>query len=65
MGAGGLNIKKLRGLMEARKVNLELLEDDATRDGCLLKISSVRAPGIEGLLDYENWGGEEPRHLLA
>lgn len=60
MGTGGLNVEKLRGLLERRKISLELLDGDAARDGCRLKISSLRAPNYEGLIEYENQG-EEPR----
>jgi hypothetical protein len=60
MGTAGLDVNRLAGLLERKKVECALLEDDAAFDHCVLRLSSVRRPAVVALLEYENWG-DEPR----
>jgi hypothetical protein len=60
MGTAGLKFERLRGLLERMKIAAELIEDDAAYDHCCLRLTSVRAPNLEAILEYENQG-QEPR----
>jgi hypothetical protein len=57
-GAAGLNFEALRGQLERRKIDCEFLEGDRARDHCLMKLTSRKAPGVVGFLEYENQGFE-------
>jgi hypothetical protein len=58
MGTAGLDINRLVGLLERKKVECTLLDGDAAFDHCVLRLSSLRRPGVTALLEYENQGGE-------
>lgn len=60
MGTAGLNVKRLRGLLEQQKVDLVLLEGDEAQDHAVMELSSVRRPHLVARLEYEN-KGFEPR----
>ena len=60
MGTAGLDVKRLTGLLERKKVECALVDGDAAFDHCVLRISSVRRPARVALLEYENQG-DEPR----
>lgn len=60
MGTAGLNVKRLRGLLEQQKVDLVLLEGDEAQDHAVMELSSVRRPSVVARLEYEN-KGFEPR----
>jgi hypothetical protein len=57
-GAAGLDFEALKGQLERRKIDCEFLEGDGPRDHCLMKLTSPKAPGVVGFLDYENLGFE-------
>ena len=58
METAGLDINRLAGLLERKKVECTLLEGDTGFDHCMLRLSSVRRPAVAALLEYENQGGE-------
>ena len=60
MGTAGLEIQNLRKLLNRRRVELELLQDDSSGDFCVLRLTDARYPHYESLLRYENMG-LEPR----
>jgi len=60
MGTAGLEIANLRKLLNRRRIDLELLQDDTFGDFCILRLTGVRYPHYEALLRYENMG-LEPR----
>ena len=56
MGTAGLNVTRLAGLLERRKVECVLMEGDSARDHCVLRLSSFKLPRVHALLEYENQG---------
>ena len=60
MGTAGLDVNRLAGLLERKKVGCTLLDGDAAFDHCILHLSSVKRPAVVALLEYENTG-DEPR----
>lgn len=58
MGTAGLNVKRLKGLLEQEKVDLVLLEGDDAQDHVVLELSSVRRPNVVARMEYENQGAE-------
>jgi hypothetical protein len=60
MGTAGLDVNRLTGLLERKKVECALLDGDAAFDHCVLRLSSVRRPARVAFLEYENQG-DEPR----
>ena len=58
MGTAGLDVNRLAGLLERKKVECTLLDGDAAFDHCLLHLSGLRRPAVAALLEYENQGGE-------
>ncbi len=56
MGTAGLNVTKLAGLLERKKIECVLVDGDAAFDHCVLRLSSVRRPGVVAFLEYENQG---------
>ena len=61
MGTAGLDVKRLAGLLERMKANCILIDDDAALDHCMLRISSIRRPGVVAYVEHENTG--EPRRV--
>ena len=59
MGTAGLDVKRLTGLLGRMKADCELINDDAAMDHCVLRISSIRRPGVVAYIEYENIN--EPR----
>ena len=57
-GAAGLNFEALKGELERRKIDCEFVEGDGAYDHCLMKLTSHKAPGVVGFLEYENMGFE-------
>src|SRR6185295_12894322 len=57
--AAGLDVKRLAGLLERMKANCTLVNDDAPLDHCVLRISSIKRPGVVAYIEYENI--DEPR----
>ena len=60
MGTAGLDVSKLAGLLERKKIECALVDGDMALDHCVLRLSSVRRPGVVAFLEYEN-KGMEPR----
>ena len=60
MGTAGLDVNRLAGLLEQKKVECALLDGDAAFDHCILRLSGIRRPAVVALLEYENQG-DEPR----
>jgi preprotein translocase subunit SecD len=60
LGTAGLNVKRLCGLLEKRKVDTVVVEEDDAHDHVVLQLSTVRQPNRIALLKYENQG-VEPR----
>ena len=60
MGTAGLDVERLVGLLEQRRVDGILADDDRAVDHCVLRLSTVRRPGEVAFLEYENQG-VEPR----
>jgi len=60
MGTAGLDMTRLVGLFERKKIECALVEVDAALDHCVLRLSSVKRPGVVAFLEYEN-DGMEPR----
>jgi hypothetical protein len=60
MGTAGLDTEKLAGLLERKKLNCLVIDDDRARDHCVIKIRTRRRPGIVAFVEYENQG-TEPR----
>ena len=58
MGTAGLDVKRLSGLLEHRKVSCALIEGDHAYDHCILRLSSLKRPGIVVFLEYTNQGSE-------
>jgi hypothetical protein len=58
MGTAGLDVNRLAGLLERKKVECTLIDGDAAWDHCVLRLASVRRPGVAAFLEYENMGGE-------
>lgn len=58
MGTAGLNVKRLAGLLERKKVDCDLIEGDSAYDHCVLRLTSHKLPGLVGILQYENQGSE-------
>ena len=56
----GLDISRLAGLLERKKIKCALVGGDAAFDHCVLRLSSVKRPGVAAFLEYENQG-VEPR----
>ena len=59
MGTARLDVKKLAGLLERIKLDCLLIDDDSAMDHCVLRISSIKRPGVVAYVEYENAG--EPR----
>ena len=59
MGTAGLDVKRLTGLLERMKANCILIDNDAALDHCVLRVSSVKQPGVAAYIEYENIA--EPR----
>lgn len=61
MGTAGLDLKRLGGLLERMKADYTLVDDDTALDHCLLRISSIKRPGVVAYIEYENtdegWNG--------
>jgi hypothetical protein len=60
MGTAKLDINRLAGLLERKKVESTLIDDDSALDHCVLRLESVRRPAVVAFLEYENQG-VEPR----
>jgi hypothetical protein len=60
MGTAGLDIKRLARLLERKKIECALVGGDAAFDHCVLRLYSVKRPGVVAFLGYENQG-MEPR----
>ena len=60
MGTAGLDTTKLGGLLERKKIECSLVNGDAARDHCVLRLTSPKCPGVVAFLEYENQG-MEPR----
>jgi hypothetical protein len=60
MGTAGLDVKKLAGLLEQKKINCLVIDDDRAMDHCVLKIWTNKRPGVAAFIEYENQG-IEPR----
>lgn len=58
MGTAGLDVNRLRGLLERKKIESSLVDDDAALDHCVLRLLSARHPGVVAFLEYENQGDE-------
>jgi hypothetical protein len=58
MGTAGLDINRLAGLLERKKIECVLVDGDSAFDHCVLRLTSVRRPGVVAFLEYENQGGE-------
>jgi hypothetical protein len=65
MGTAGLNVKRLKGLLQQQKVDSVLLEEDESQDHVVLELSSVRRPNQVARLEYENKGFEPRLALLT
>lgn len=61
MGTAGLDVKRLVGLLERMKADCALVDDDAAMDHCVLRISSMKRPGVVAYIEYENI--DEPRFV--
>lgn len=59
MGTAGLDVKRLTGLLGRMKADSKLISDDAAMDHCVLRISSIKRPGVVAYIEYENT--DEPR----
>ena len=51
-------MNRLAGLLERKKVESSLIDGDSAYDHCVLRLSSVRRPGVVAFLEYENIGWE-------
>ncbi len=60
MGIAGLDTAKLAGLLEQKKVNCLVIEDDSAMDHCVLKIWTWKRSGVVAFVEYVNQG-TEPR----
>jgi hypothetical protein len=60
MGTAGLDTEPLAGLLERKKVNCQVIEDDSAIDHCVLKIWTWKRPGVVAFVEYVNQG-TEPR----
>ena len=58
MGTAGLDVRRLSGLLEHRKIECAVVEGDRALDHCILRLSSARRPGVVAFLEYVNQGGE-------
>ena len=58
MGTAGLDVRRLSGLLEHRKIGCTLVEGDRALAHCILRLSSARRPGVVAFLEYVNPGGE-------
>ena len=58
MGTAGLDVRRLSGLLEHRKIDCTVVETDRALDHCVLRLSSVKRPGVVALLEYVNQGAE-------
>jgi hypothetical protein len=58
MGTAGLDVRRLSGLLEHRKVTCTLIEGDHALDRCVLRLSSDKRPGVVAFLEYVNQGSE-------
>ena len=58
MGTAGLDVRRLSGLLEIRKVACTLIEGDNALDHCILRLSSDKRPGVVAFLEYANPGSE-------
>ena len=58
MGTAGLNVNRLSGLLERKKVTCTLIDGDAAYDHCVLRLTSFRRPAVVAFLEYENQGSE-------
>ena len=58
MGTAGLDVRRLSGLLEQRKVTCTLVEGDHALDHCILRLSSDKRPGVVAFLEYVNQGSE-------
>ena len=58
MGTAGLDVRRLSGLLEHRKISCALVEGGRALDHCILRLSSVRRPGVVAFLEYVNQGSE-------
>ena len=58
MGTAGLDVRRLSGLLEHRKVACTFVEGDHALDHCMLRLSSEKRPGVVAFLEYVNQGGE-------
>jgi hypothetical protein len=61
MGTAGLDVNTLAGLLERMKADCILIDDDAAMDHCVLRVASVKRPGVVAYIEYENMG--EPRFV--
>ena len=60
MGTAGLDVAALARLLKRRQVSCVLIDGDAARDHCVLRLTSDKFPVVVALLEYEN-KGVEPR----
>jgi hypothetical protein len=60
MGTAGLDVDRLAGLLRRKQIECTLVDEDATHDHCVLRLSSVKHPTVVAFLEYENQG-DEPR----
>lgn len=60
MGTAGLNVNRLAGLLERKKIECTLVDRDEGLDHCVLRLSSIKHPSVVAYLEYENQG-IEPR----
>ena len=60
MGTAGLDVTRLAGLLERKKIECTLMDGDSALDHCVLRLSSVKHPDVVAFLEYENQG-VEPR----
>ena len=60
MGTAGLDVEKLAGLLERKKVKCLVIDDDRAMDHCVLKIWTHKRLGVAAFIEYENQG-TEPR----
>ena len=60
MGTAGLDVKRLKGLLQREKIDCRIVDNDRSLDHCVLVLSTPRRAGVVALIEYKNQG-VEPR----
>jgi hypothetical protein len=58
MGTAGLDLNHLIELLRHKKIDCALVEDDASQDHCVVRLTELNSPNRVAVVEYVNHGSE-------